>query len=228
MLQEQGTAERGSPCASRDRATREQTWSDVELSTTVVAAANGDPQAWEGLVRRFSNMIMACARSCRLNDADVAEVHQVTWLRLVEHIGRIEHPERVGSWLMTTAKRESVRVARGRNRLTLDHDALVQWPDDDAKPPDAGPIAEEQYELLREAYAQLPAHCQRLMGILAVGDPPSYKEISRMLSMPIGSIGPTRGRCLEHLRRILEKIEGGRSVTASERSRPLPHATSPF
>jgi RNA polymerase sigma factor (sigma-70 family) len=130
----------------------------------------------------------------------------MTWLRLVENIGRIEQPERIGAWLATTAKRESLRIIRSKARVTFDHEGLLQRPDVDAKPLDAGPIAAESSEAVRRAFALLPPHCQRLLGLLAGDNPPSYKEISKTLSMPIGSIGPTRGRCLEHLRRIMEEL----------------------
>lgn len=188
-----GTARRG-----------RRTYSDP--TETVGAAAAGDPLAWAALTLRFGGMVMAIARSCRLNEADVAEVHQVTWLRMVENIDRIEKPERVGAWLATTAKRESLRIARSKNRVTFDYDALLDRPDADAKAPDDGPITSEQVETVRKAFALLPAHCRRLLNVLAADGPPSYKEISNILSMPIGSIGPTRGRCLEHLRRIMEEL----------------------
>jgi RNA polymerase sigma factor (sigma-70 family) len=180
---------------------------DGGLHGVVAAAAAGSSAAWSELVNRFGTMVMAVARSCRLNDADVAEVHQVVWLRLLENIGRIEQPERVGAWLATTAKRESLRVVRAKGRLDYDHDSLLQRPDAGSKPVDSGPIEEEDSRAVREAFALLPAHCQRLLSLLAGDDPMSYKEISRALSMPIGSIGPTRGRCLEHLRRIMASIE---------------------
>lgn len=73
------------------------------IHAVVEAAASGDPEAWEELTRRFGGMIMAIARSCRLGEADAWEVHQTTWLRLVENVGRIEQPERIGAWLATTA-----------------------------------------------------------------------------------------------------------------------------
>jgi RNA polymerase sigma factor (sigma-70 family) len=151
-------------------------------------------------------MIMGIARGCRLNDADVGEVHQTTWLRLVESIGRIEHPERVGSWLATTARRESLRLLRKRSRIAFDRDALASLADETLPASDAGPLAEERASVVREAYAQLSPRCQRLLGLLSGDDPPSYKEISEMLDMPIGSIGPTRGRCLERLARIIEEM----------------------
>lgn len=189
----------------RRRAPRELR-DDSDLPAIVRAAADGDTLAWQTLVQRFTNMIMAVARSCGLGDADVAEVHQVTWLRMVENIDRIQHPERIGAWLVTTSKRESIRVARSRQRISLDHEALLQYPDVSAKPLDDGPITEEQSVALHRAYALLPPRCKRLLDLITFDDPPSYKEISRLLAMPIGSIGPTRGRCLEHLRRILEDL----------------------
>lgn len=180
--------------------------SPSDLTRLVAAAAGGESAAWTALVQRFSHMVMSVARSCRLNDADVAEVHQVTWLRIVENIDRIEQPERIGAWLATTAKRESLRIVRMKGRVTFDHDALLQRPDTAAKPPETGPIDEERARAVRQAFAALPPHCKRLMSLMSGDEPPSYKEISRALSMPIGSIGPTRGRCLEHLRRIMAEM----------------------
>jgi RNA polymerase sigma factor (sigma-70 family) len=177
-----------------------------ELPLIVAAAGRGEPWAWTSLVQRFGNMIMAIARSCRLNDADVHEVHQTTWLRLIDNIDRIEQPERIGAWLATTAKRESLRLVRAAKSVTDADERLLERPDAEIKPFDAGPIAQEQAEVLRRAFALLPPHCARLLRLMIVDDPPSYKEISGTLSMPIGSIGPTRGRCLDHLRRIMEEL----------------------
>src|ERR1700736_5759838 len=80
------------------------------------AAAAGDATAWDALVGRYSNLVWAVARGHRLNAADAADVSQTTWLRLVEHLDRIEQPERVGAWLATTARRESLRVLRMAGR----------------------------------------------------------------------------------------------------------------
>src|SRR6185437_10597567 len=75
----------------------------------VRSAANGDEAAWRGLVTRFSSLVWAVARAHRLTNADAADVYQTTWLRLAEHIGRIEHPDRVGAWLATAARRECLQ-----------------------------------------------------------------------------------------------------------------------
>ena len=180
--------------------------SGTDLREIVDQAAAGAPAAWDELVGRFGNMVRAVARSCRLHDADVAEVYQVTWLRLVENIGRIEQPERVGAWLATTAKRESLRIVRARERTIPDNDLLERRPDNRLAPPDNGPITQERSEAVLRALSMLPARCQGLLGLLTSDEPPSYKEIATMLAMPIGSIGPTRGRCLEQLRRILAEM----------------------
>ena len=98
-------------------------------------------------------------------------------------------------------------------------------PDLDAKPLDAGPLADEQSDAVQRAFALLPPHCQRLLSLLVAPAPPSYKEISKALSMPIGSIGPTRGRCLERLRRSWKRWEPTSEVwdgyRAALRSRTL-------
>jgi DNA-directed RNA polymerase specialized sigma24 family protein len=86
-----------------------------ELVAAVQSAAAGDPWGWENLTDHFASMIMSIARSCQLNEIDVADVHQTTWLRLVETIDTIEDPEALGSWLETTTKHESLRVLRARS-----------------------------------------------------------------------------------------------------------------
>jgi RNA polymerase sigma factor (sigma-70 family) len=183
--------------------TRPDAVEDQELADIVAAAAAGDQRAWVHLTKRFNNMILAIARSCRLADADVGEVSQTAWLRLVENIDRIEQPGRIGAWLATTARRESLRIVRAKARIAFDFESFERVADLNSPGLDAGVLAEERSDAMREAYAKLPPRCQRLLGLLSGSDPPSYKEVSEILSMPIGSIGPTRGRCLEHLRRIL-------------------------
>jgi RNA polymerase sigma factor (sigma-70 family) len=184
------------------------------LESILAGAAAGRSAAWQELSHRFSGLIMSIARSCRLSEADVADVYQTTWLRLVENVDRIRNPERLGAWLATTAKRESLRISRAKTRCALDDAFLQQLPDENAAPLDAGPIAEEQALVVREAFAKLPPRCQRLLGLMSRADPPSYREISQILSMPVGSIGPTRGRCLEHLRRIVDELNDGRAAVS--------------
>ena len=148
----------------------------------------------------------AIARRCRLSDADVAEVSQTTWLRLVENLNRIQQPERIGAWLATTSRRESLRIATRRSLVSPGEEVYLMA-DDKADPLDAALLREEQAQAIRVAAERLSPHCQRLLGVLMGDDDVPYKTIAEQLSMPIGSIGPTRGRCLEHLRQIMAEME---------------------
>ncbi len=179
---------------------------DSDLTRVVAEAADGVGAAWEILVDRFGGLVVAIARRCRLSDADVAEVSQTTWLRLVENLDRIEQPERLGAWLATTSRRESLRIATRRVVLSAT-DELYLMADDEVDPLDAGLLKDEQLLLIRIATERLAPRCRRLLGLLMGDEDLPYKEIAEQLSMPIGSIGPTRGRCLEHLRQILAEID---------------------
>src|SRR5271157_3996798 len=179
---------------------------DAELIEVVAQARAGANAAWEALIERFGGLVAAIARRCRLSDADVAEVSQTTWLRLVENLDRIEQPERLGAWLATTSRRESLRIAT-RRALVSPSEAVYLMADDEADPLDASLLREEQARAIRLAAERLPPHCRRLLGVLMGDDDLPYKAIAEQLNMPIGSIGPTRGRCLEHLRQILAEME---------------------
>ena len=169
-------------------------------------AAAGDKGAWERLVDQYSRLIWAMTRDFRLADADAADVVQATWLRLLEHIDRIEYPERIGSWLATTARHECLRHLAASKRLMLVDDDDAAFGSTEAHEPeiDAGLLAEERAQAVRDAMAMLPTRSQQLLQLLMADPPVSYTEISDQLGLPIGSIGPTRGRCLERLRLILQ------------------------
>lgn len=172
------------------------------VAELVRRASDGDQHAWNSLVDRFAGTVWAIARAHRLDEATAADVSQTTWLRLVEHLDRIEQPERIGAWLATTARRESLRVIRmaGRQIPTgEDFDVVEAPPSDD---PDGRVLRRERDDVLAELVNQLPCRCRLILHLLSADTPLSYKEISAALEMPIGSIGPTRARCLEHLRRI--------------------------
>ncbi len=166
----------------------------------VRAAATGDERAWSELVARFEKLVWAVARGHRLSTDDAAEVAQTTWLRLAEHIDRLQDPERVGGWLATTARHESLRVLRGAGRQIPMGDDLPEIGCPDA-PPDAELLRGERDGALWRAFSRLPARDQALLRLLVSDPMPSYEEIGAALDMPVGSIGPTRARCLERLRR---------------------------
>ncbi len=165
-------------------------------------AAAGDQQAWSELIDRHSSMLWAIARRHRLGAADAADVYQTTWMRLVEHIDGLTQPGHVGAWLATTARRECLRVLRGAGRELPMGDELPE-PIAPAAEPAARLIDAERDAELWEALSRLRPRDQALLLLLVADPEPSYDEIAALLAMPIGSIGPTRGRCLARLRDAL-------------------------
>jgi RNA polymerase sigma factor (sigma-70 family) len=184
---------------SRPRLTPEET------ADLVRRAAAGDQQAWDELVGGYAGLVWTVARLHGLSSSDAADVSQVTWLRLVEHIGSLRQPQRLGAWLATTARRESTRVAR-RAALQVPvedpSEAQPENPDDTAA--EGQVLLIERDRLLWEAFGRLTPRCRELLGLLLVTDEDlSYAEVSEILDTPIGSIGPTRARCLTCLRRAI-------------------------
>lgn len=178
---------------------------DLDVARLVRQAANGDKQAWERLVDQYSRLIWSITREFKLVESDAADVVQTTWMRLIEHIDRLKHPDRVGSWLAATARNECLRILSARKRIILaDEDVAFDGPAKHEPEIDEWLLSEERAEFVREAMAHLPQRWQRLMQLLMSDPPVSYAEISDQLGLPIGSIGPTRGRCLARLRVLLE------------------------
>ena len=178
------------------------------LSDLLTRAASGDQPAWDEIVERFSSLVWATARAHRLSRDDAADVAQTTWLRLVEHLDRIRDPERLGAWLATTARHESLRVIRrgGREQPTDEPD-LFEAPDDDTV--DRLLLEQERDGMIWRAFASLSDRCKTLLRILLADEPPSYEEVAASLGMPVGAIGPTRMRCLDRLRRTAGVAELG-------------------
>jgi RNA polymerase sigma factor (sigma-70 family) len=181
-----------------------------ETNSTTVAqlvrrAAEGDRGAWERLVDQYHRLIWSITGEFRLVESDAADVAQTTWLRLLEHIDRIEYPDRVGSWLAATARNECLRSLAAHKRVVLSpddaelSDAVAHEPEIDARL-----LADERAQVVRDALSRLPRRWQRLLEMLMADPPVSYAEISDQLDLPIGSIGPTRGRCLARLRVLLQ------------------------
>lgn len=168
------------------------------------AAAEGDQAAWDALVKRFSGLVWSIARAHRLGSADAADVCQTSWLRLVENLDRIRDPDRVGAWLATTSRNECLRIIRRSGRLVptdLSLDVDLEADEAMAPPGDAALLTGERDAELWKAFALISERCRALLRLLITDPPPSYEDIAGLLDMPIGSIGPTRARCLEHLRR---------------------------
>src|SRR3954449_13483389 len=176
-----------------------------ELERTVLAASAGDHAAWSAMLERFTGAVRAVARRHRLAAHDVDDVVQTTWLRLLQHIGGVREPAAIGAWLETTARRECLQILRSGQR---ERPSDAELDSGDAAPPvdEARLIEAERSSTLRRAVDRLPHHQRRLVTMLLAEAAPSYTDISRALDMPIGSIGPTRGRALSTLRRDSELI----------------------
>jgi RNA polymerase sigma factor (sigma-70 family) len=179
---------------------------DADNSVLLRAAARGDERSWNVLVDRYSGLVWAIARNHRLSAADCDEVFQTTWLRLVEHAARLQDPAKVGGWLATTARHEALRMLRRAGRQIPMGDDMPESknPCDCAPAPDEDLLRSERDRSLWSAFARLPERDQALLRMLTADPAPSYEEISAALDMPVGSIGPTRARCLERLRREAE------------------------
>jgi RNA polymerase sigma factor (sigma-70 family) len=173
----------------------------MDVATLMLAARAGDRAAWAQLVERFTPLLWATARAHRLGEADSADVVQTAWLRLLEHLDSLREPQAVGAWLATTVRHESLRALRlGARQIPTDAVAETAAPTN----LEAHLLVEERDRALWHAFATLPADCQGLLRLLASDPAPSYAEVAAALERPIGSLGPTRRRCLERLRTALE------------------------
>jgi RNA polymerase sigma factor (sigma-70 family) len=172
-----------------------------DLQRLVGAAASGDSSAWEALVARFEPLLLRVARAHGLSPQQAEDAVQETWIRLLQNIERVREPQALGGWLKVTMRRESVRIHRRaqRERPTAD-----EPPGDPAASPEddvhGGPDTAGRRTAVKRALDALPARHRALMRALFADATPSYQEIAAQLDMPVGSIGPIRGRCLAQLR----------------------------
>lgn len=189
------------------------------VTSMVEAARDGDAAAWNRLVERYLPLVVAVAGRYRLNADEVADVSQTLWLRLVEHLDEIREPRALPGWIVTTTRNEAFRLIKTRNR-TLSIDPLSDWEPygEDDRELDEQLLQDERHQALREGLHELPPHQRRLLLLLLVDPPLSYDQISHQLGIPKGSIGPTRARCLEHLRRT-EAMRPFVSITAAVATR---------
>src|SRR5262245_13067557 len=173
----------------------------TDTKDLVRRARDGETDAWVALTDLYTDLLWSLARGLRLSHADAADAVQTTWLRLVEHLDDVQDPERIGSWLATTMRRECLGTLRRRARVA-DLTELEDLPAG-IDPVDASLLQDERDAALWRAFMVLHPRCQRLLRVLMADPPPSYAEVADALDMPVGSIGPTRRRCLEHLRNAM-------------------------
>src|SRR5882757_3399375 len=175
---------------------------DPIVIALVVRATEGEQTAWDEIVERFSPLVWSICRRFRLSDADAHDVGQNVWLRLVEYLPSLREPAALPGWLATTTRRECIRV----QRVSWQNDKQLTEPefdlpgDEETTQVDRWIIAQERDSALRTAFAELGQRCQDLLALLMRDPPLSYASISADLTIPVGSIGPSRARCLAQLR----------------------------
>lgn len=179
----------------------------VDPADLLARVGRGDETAWNELVDHFAGLVWSVARSYRLGAAATEDVVQTVWLRLAEHSGRIRQPDKLAAWLATTTRNESLRVIRQSSRYsTLDESHEIA----EATAPSVDERVADSDDLSRAlaGFALLSADDQQLLRLLCAVPPLDYETIAELLGRPIGSIGPTRARCLERLRRLIPGESG--------------------
>ena len=181
-------------------------------ATLVARCKNGDAAAWEILVARYQRLVYAIVRRIGLDEHAAADVFQTVFMRLMEHLPRLTQLDRLQAWIVTTSKREALlQRKRGLRNVSMtreddDHQA-AEWDiaDDALLPEDA--LAELQaHNQVKNAMARLDARCRELLTLLYGEDDDkiAYDEVATRMAMPVGSIGPTRARCLGKLRKLVD------------------------
>jgi RNA polymerase sigma factor (sigma-70 family) len=176
---------------------------DPSVIALVNRVCGGDQEAWNELIERYAPLVWSICLRYQLERQDIDDVGQSVWLLLVENIADLRERAALPGWLASTTKHECLRVVRAGRR----HDRQG-LPPEEQMPPDLSATVIEQEIIeaelnaaLRSAFAELPDGCHELLSLLISDPTPSYAEVSQKLDMPIGSIGPTRARCLDRLRR---------------------------
>ena len=180
---------------------------ETPVSALLRSAADGDRQAWDRLVDRYADLVWSICRKLGMNSEDAADAVQLTWLALLENLDRIREPERLAGWLATTCRRQCLSIMR-RSRPTVHvEDDLMERLLSHGSSADEAVLTAEQFALVWQAFRQLSELCQRVLRALVVeaeDGPPSYRVVAANLQMPVGSLGPTRARCLGQLRKLLD------------------------
>lgn len=167
---------------------------------------DGRPEALEELVRLLTPMLWHTVRAYRLDTPTAEDVVQGAWLALVRKQDGVEDPQAVVRWLTVTARREAWRVSRRQQRQEPVEEEVLQARSSVEPSPEDVVVRNHRDEALWKAVGSLPERCQRLLRVVAFADRPDYEQLSRDLGMPVGSIGPTRGRCLNKLRAALTAL----------------------
>ncbi len=177
--------------------------SDESDTQLVERCAHGDADAWVQLVDRHSRLVYSVPRRYGFAPSDCDDVHQAVFAALVSSVAKLRNPQGLAKWLITSAHRESWRIGRARSRVLNTDSDFVSVSD----PAESLVDEVEERQLVRNALDELGGRCKGLLERLFGGsDGSDYGRVASDLGVPIGSIGPTRSRCLDKLGVILQKM----------------------
>jgi RNA polymerase sigma factor (sigma-70 family) len=183
------------------------------LFELVHQARSGDKGAWSALIGRLKGLVWRATADGGLSLADREDVFAVTFFRLFEHLEDIREPQKLPGWVATTARNEVRQILR-RKRRTEPRSEIERWENIDIMGVDEGLLDGELRRALQAAFLRLGCPCQQLLRLVSAVPPLSYDQVSQLMGVPRGAVGPTRQRCLERLRRSPELrpfLAGGRS-----------------
>lgn len=166
---------------------------------------NGDPRGLEDLVQLLTPVLWHVVRAYGLERDRAEDVIQTTWLTFVRRHASIEKPAAVSSWIIISARREAWRAGRAKERATPTEDDVLATKVPDAESAESRVVLNDSQRRLWRAVDSLSERCRHLLRVIAFDDRPDYAGIAEELAMPVGSIGPTRGRCLDKLRDTLRE-----------------------
>lgn len=186
-------------------------FAENDLDWLLAKCRRGDRRAWDTLVDRYKNLVYSCARNAGLSGDDADEVFQESFLALYRSLNNIEHAVTIPRWLSTTASREAIRISRKNRKGTLvsfddpDTGLEAMLASDEAAAEDHA-HANLRASVVREALSGLQERCRQLLSMIFSPEPPPYDQIAAQLGIAVGSIGPTRARCIDKLRSNLAKM----------------------
>jgi RNA polymerase sigma factor (sigma-70 family) len=173
----------------------------MDVGTLLRRVDEGDQRAWDEIVDGFGGLVWSIARGFRLG-ASTDDVVQTVWLRLAEHAGRIREPDRLAAWLASTTRNEALRVSRSQGRARPS-DQIADDPEPTASSIDELIVDHDTLRHVLAAFDQLSENDQQLLRLLCTVPPLDYTSIAELLGRSVGSIGPSRDRCLKRLRKLL-------------------------
>jgi RNA polymerase sigma factor (sigma-70 family) len=179
------------------------------MKSLITGAGNGDWGAWQEIINRYGRLVMHTAMTTGLSCSDAADAAQLTWLRLWEHGHQIREPDRLASWLVSTARREASRLATAARYYVLSADPSAEHGGPGAGIAGDVYAVDEEYDgIVEQALHRLPASYQTLLRLLSSNFEFSYSEVARAMGLPIGSIGPMRMRAIRMLTKTPEFTSG--------------------